>query len=212
MLRVDGLIAGYDGKPVVGLPSLSVSGGEVNLLLGASGSGKTTLLLAMAGLAEVISGRIDIDGVDLSQLSAAKRDRFRGLNIGFVFQELNLIPGLSALQNLLLAPFAASAHQDRKRALSLLEALGLGAVARRSAESLSLGQAQRVAIARAMLMRPKLILADEPTASLDAESCRVVATLLGQAAAETGAALVIATHDDRLRSIFPSQTLVESMR
>ncbi len=105
----------------------------------------------------------------------------------------------------MLAPFAVSARQDRKRARELLRELGLERAVRQPAETLSRGQAQRVALARAMLLGPKVILADEPTASLDAESCAVVAELLAKAADQTGAALVIATHDDRLRATFSNQ-------
>jgi ABC-type lipoprotein export system ATPase subunit len=150
-----------------------------------------------------------IDGVALNELPSARRDRFRGANVGFVFQELNLIPGLTAVQNVLLAPFAAGVPQDRSRARDLLSRLGVGPAAALPAEELSRGQAQRVAIARAMLLRPKLILADEPTSSLDAANCHIVASLLREAAVESNAALVIVTHDERLKALFPGQTIVE---
>lgn len=199
MLVVENLVAGYGRKPLARLPKLHVDAGQAALVLGPSGSGKTTLLLAMAGLADVLAGAVRVDEVSLPDLRPRARDRFRGHAIGLVFQDLHLIPGLSTLDNVLLAPFAAGAPQDRARALSLLEELGLGAYAHRPAETLSRGQAQRAAIARAMLLRPKLILADEPTASLDDEACTRAADLLVRAAVETGAALVIATHDQRLR-------------
>ena len=198
MLHAADVVAGYAGLPVARLASLEVREGETALLLGPSGSGKTTLLLAMAGLAQVLGGTVRIDDADLAAMGAPARDRFRGRSIGLVFQDLNLIPGLTTLENVLLAPFAAGAAQDRGRALELLDELGLADRAHRPAETLSRGQAQRAAIARAMLMRPRLILADEPTASLDDASCDRVAALLARAAKETGAALVIATHDLRL--------------
>ena len=202
MLAVEGLVAGYRGRPVARLPRLDVAPGGAALLLGPSGSGKTTLLLAIAGLAEVMEGVARVDEVDVAALRPAARDRFRGRAIGLVFQDLHLIAGLSALDNVLLAPFAAGVAQDRGRALMLLAELGLEDRAHRPAETLSRGQAQRAAIARAMLLRPKLILADEPTASLDDEACARVSDLLARAAEETGAALVIATHDLRLRRRF----------
>ncbi len=200
MLVVEGLVAGYGATALAQLPELRVGAGQSALLLGPSGSGKTTLLLAIAGLADILGGAVRIGEVELKTLSARARDRFRGRRIGLVLQDLHLIPGLSTLDNLLLAPFAAGVAQDRKRALALLDELGLADRARRPAETLSRGQAQRTAIARAMLLQPKLILADEPTASLDDSNCALVAELLVRAAAETGAALVIATHDTRLRS------------
>ena len=199
MLVVEDLIAGYGRTALARLPELRVESGQSALLLGPSGSGKTTLLLAIAGLADIMGGAVRIDEVELKALTARARDRFRGRQVGLVLQDLHLIAGLSTLDNLLLAPFAAGVGQDRARALALLDELGLEAVARRPAETLSRGQAQRAAIARAMLLQPKLILADEPTASLDDDACARVGDLLLRAAQETGAALVIATHDQRLR-------------
>lgn len=211
MLRVRNLAAGYARHPVARLSSLDVQSGSCVLLLGPSGSGKTTLLLAMAGLAKVLSGSVEIDGEDFAQLPALARDRKRGTRIGLVFQDLHLIPGLSALDNVLLSPFAVNVPQDRERARDLLAALGLASKTKRMAETLSRGEAQRTAIARAMLLKPALILADEPTASLDDPTCATVADLLQRAAEETGAALVVATHDQRLRTRFPHTAIVESV-
>ena len=211
MLEVRDLVAGYGGRGVARLAELKVENGACTLLLGPSGSGKTTLLLAIAGLAQTLSGSVRIDDEDFAKLSAVVRDRRRGQRIGLVFQDLHLIPGLSALDNVLLSPFAAGVAQDRKRALELLSALGLGDKAGRSAERLSRGEAQRTAIARAMLLKPALILADEPTASLDDPTCASVADLLARAAQDTGAALVIATHDQRLKARFPRVVGVEAV-
>lgn len=199
MLEVTNLSAGYGTKPVARLASLSMNAGDTALLTGASGAGKTTLLLALAGLAKRFSGDVQINGLDPGALSGAQRDRFRGQNIGFVFQDIHLIAGLSALDNVLLGPFATGAPQDRRRALDLLEALGIAEIAKRPAQALSRGQAQRVAIVRAILNEPKLLLADEPTASLDDAACDEVFGMLVGAAARSGSALVIATHDARLK-------------
>lgn len=200
MLTVSGLVAGYRGRPLASLADLQVDAGRMALLLGPSGSGKTTLLLALAGLAQTLSGEVRLDAERLTGLGGRAMDRLRGRSIGLVFQDLHLVAGLSTLENVLLAPFAAGLRQDRSHALALLDELGLSALAHRRAETLSRGQAQRAAIARAMLLKPKLILADEPTASLDDEACARVGALLHRAAQETGAALVIATHDQRLRA------------
>ena len=210
MLLAEGLEAGRGDRPVARLGALSVKAGEAALLLGPSGAGKTTLLLALAGLAKSFSGRVRIAETDILALRGAALDRFRGRHIGFVFQDIHLLPGLSALDNLLLSPFAAGVAQDRERARALLASLGLGDKVDRAAERLSRGEAQRAAIARAMLLRPQLILADEPTASLDDPAAEAVASLLLQAAAETGAALVVATHDARLKARIANQVMVEA--
>jgi putative ABC transport system ATP-binding protein len=209
MLSIDKLVAGYRSGAVAKLEGLSLKAGETALILGASGAGKTTLLLAIAGLSRRFSGSVSVDGVDPFSLHGAARDHFRGKSIGFVFQDLHLIVGLSALDNVLLAPFATGAAQERARALALLDELGLSAISHKPAQKLSRGQAQRVAIARAMLLKPKVLLADEPTASLDDEACTIVSALLLRAASETGAALVIATHDGRLKAQIPTSVTAE---
>jgi len=199
VLEAKELQAGYGGEAVVELSHLRLGAGEAALMLGPSGSGKTSLLLAIAGLVDILGGWAKVDGQDIAAMSSAQRDRFRGRRIGLVFQDLHLIAGLSTLDNLLLAPFAAGQAQETARAVELLTRLGLSRWAHRPAETLSRGQAQRVAIARAMLMRPSVILADEPTASLDDASCTTVVQLLLDAARHTGAALLIASHDQRLK-------------
>jgi putative ABC transport system ATP-binding protein len=208
-LFADRLAAGYWHRPVARLSHLELRAGESALLLGPSGSGKTTLLLAIAGLAQVICGRVEVKGQTLQYGRGVPADRVRGRLVGFVFQNIHLIAGLSVLDNVLVAAYAVGAQQDRQRGMRLLEAMGLGDLANRRAETLSRGQAQRVAIARSMLLQPALILADEPTASLDNASCETVATLLLTAARETGAALLIATHDARLRQRFGKEVMAE---
>lgn len=208
-LKADQLVAGYRNRPVARLAHLEIRAGESAVLLGPSGSGKTTLLLAIAGLAQVLSGHAEVQGQSLCRQHGAAADRHRGRLLGFVFQDIHLIAGLSVLDNVLLAAFAVGVGQDRRRALELLEAMNLGDLAQRRAETLSRGQAQRVAIARAMLLRPALILADEPTASLDDAACDTVANLLLQAMRDTGAALLIATHDQRMRHRFGHEVVVD---
>lgn len=199
MLAVKDLVAGYRQRPIARLADLALDAGEAAVLSGPSGAGKTTLLLAIAGLSDQISGEIEVDGVDVGRLGARARDRHRGRHIGMIFQDLHLIPGLSAIDNLLLGPYAAGLPRDRAKAAALLESLGLGACMHARAETLSRGEAQRVAIARAMLLGPQLILADEPTASLDDDACDAVVDLLLHATREAGAALIVATHDARVK-------------
>lgn len=198
-LEVDGLVAGYRRWAIARLEHLEVAPGEAGILGGGSGAGKTTLLLAIAGLADRMEGAIRLRDVDLTALTARRRDRHRGEHIGLVFQDLHLVAGLSAIDNMLLAPFAAGMRRDHAKAVALLERLGLGSRTNAPAETLSRGEAQRVAIARAMLMAPRLILADEPTASLDDDAAGAVIDLLLEATRESGAALLVATHDARVR-------------
>ncbi len=199
MLRLEDLVVGRGAGPIARIARLAAAPGETVLVVGPSGAGKTTVLLALAGLASMHSGQAWLGDIDLTGLDRRGRDRLRARAMGFVFQDLHLVAGLSALDNVLLAPFAAGLAPDAGRARALLDAAGLAELAHRPAEQLSRGQAQRVAVARAMLLRPRLILADEPTASLDDQTFETTLSILLQAARETGAALVIATHDGRLR-------------
>ncbi len=209
MLALSQVVAGYGGRPIARLDRLAVARGEAAVLGGASGSGKTTMLLAIAGLADRLQGEIRVNGQRLGELSGRQRDRHRGRHIGLIFQDLHLVPGLSAIDNMLLAPFAAGVQRDRPRARALLERLGIAGRADAPAETLSRGEAQRLAIARAMLMQPQLILADEPTASLDDLACAAVLTLLLDATRESGAVLIVATHDARVRELVPQGVGVE---
>ena len=183
--------------------SLSIASGEVALLVGPSGSGKTTLLALAAGLLLADTGSISVAGSDLARLDAARRRRLRAGRIGMVFQRAHLLPALSVRENVELAGLVAdlSRAEAGARADELLEALGIDRLARRRAGELSGGQEQRVAVARALVHRPALLLADEPTASLDTTSGREVARLLCALARQRGAAVIVATHDQRLESI-----------
>lgn len=198
MLRLTDFTAGYGATPIARVREMQAQPGEATLLLGPSGSGKTTVLLAIAGHARTLSGAAVLEGWSPKREPA-----------GFIFQDLHLVQGLSALDNVLLAPFAQGRKQERARAVSLLERMGLAQDAAKPAQRLSRGQAQRVAIARALLMRPKLLLADEPTASLDDDACADVFAMLLEAARETNSPLVIATHDQRLKARVSSVVSVE---
>ncbi len=200
MLELDQLHHRYGGSTAVALDRLSLADAEQALLLGPSGSGKTTLLSIAAGLIKPERGTARIDGIDPASLSLSDRDRWRGRNVGIVFQRLHLIPSLSVRQNLRVAQYCARLPQDTAQVDRTLSALGLTDKAERKPGQLSGGEAQRVAIARAVVNRPSLILADEPTASLDdANAARVLDLLLAQAEA-CKAMLLIATHDARVVS------------
>lgn len=202
MIEWSNLALGYNGNVALRVADLTLGQGEHWLVCGPSGRGKTTLLYALAGLLPPLQGRLHVAGTELSTLSEAARDLFRGRHIGLVFQSLHLVPALSVIENLLLASYLAGLPQNHKRAVSLLDRLGLAGKHDVLPSALSQGQAQRVAIARAVLHRPDLLLADEPTASLDDEAATNVIALLREAAKEQGATLVISTHDARVKSQF----------
>ena len=179
--------------------------GEHWLLLGESGSGKTTLLHLLGGLLRAVKGKIEVEGTDITRLSESALDRFRGRHMGFVFQKNHLIGALSVQNNLLLSPYLARLPQDEKRVEEVLGQLGLIENKNARVSSLSHGQAQRGAIARAVLNRPDVILADEPTSALDDKNCERVINLLLEASKNNNATLVVATHDQRLKSKFKNQ-------
>ncbi|MFN5351849.1 MAG: ABC transporter ATP-binding protein [Alphaproteobacteria bacterium] len=202
MLNVKSLKAGYKNTVVVDIPSLVLKNKEHLLIVGKSGSGKTTLLYALAGLLKPISGKIEIDNTNTSSLTSSKMDEFRGKNIGIIYQTLQLISSLSVLENILLVQYANGTKQDSSRAKELLKHLGLSEFRNKKPDELSQGQQQRVAIARAVINNPKIIFGDEPTSALDDESAEKVINLLLGIANQTGASLVLATHDSRIKKYF----------
>ena len=202
MLRLSGIRQRYGAKQVLALPRFEAAAGEHWLVLGASGSGKTTLLNLVAGLLAPSEGEIEVGGQALAALEAAALDRWRGRNVGIVPQKLHLVSSLSVLQNLLLAPYLADLPLNESFAMGLLENLSMKDKANAKPHQLSHGQAQRVAIARAVMNRPKLLLADEPTANLDDASCSSALQLLQDQSRECGATLVVASHDQRAKERF----------
>jgi len=201
VIRSRGLAHRWAGGPHLRFPDLDLPQGGTLLLLGASGAGKSTWLSLVAGLLAVQEGELEVAGEHLRRLSAPRRDAWRGRCIGFLPQKLHLSEALTVEQNLRLVFFATqavgtSAHPTIQEALAVL---GVGELAARKPAQLSGGQAQRVALARAVLLSPRVILADEPTASLDDAAAEAAVWLLCQAAQRCGATLVIATHDRRVR-------------
>ena len=191
------------------MPRFEIPAGERVLLLGASGSGKSTLLSLICGIAAPREGRVVVDGTDVAGLSRAARDRFRAERIGIVFQQFNLLPYLTPLDNVLLAlRFAPErrrrAGDGRAAALVLAEALELPVpeMTGSPAGALSVGQQQRVAVARALIGAPPLIVADEPTSSLDAGAQAAFLGLLFERCDAAGATLLMVSHDERLAPRF----------
>ena len=195
MVEVEALRHGHGDRDVLDIPAWRIDAGESCLVAGPSGSGKSTLLHLLAGLATPRAGSVRVAGRDLAALSPAARDRFRGRSVGLVLQSFHLLDTLSVLDNVRLARHLAGLREDRGRCREVLEDLGVAELAQARPSTLSHGQAQRVALARAVVNRPAVILADEPTSSLDDESCERVAALIEAEAARQGATLVVATHD-----------------
>lgn len=179
----------------------SIEPAEFAAFAGPSGSGKTTLLNLVGCLDRPTGGRLLVAGVEVSGLSWRNRARFRGENIGFVFQNFNLIAVLTAFENVeypLCMVRSVPPERRRKKVLELLEAVGMTEHKDRRPDQLSGGQKQRVAIARALVTEPKLVLADEPTANLDKETSRTIISLMKRLREQTGTAFVFSTHDSRL--------------
>ncbi|HMY46192.1 MAG TPA: ABC transporter ATP-binding protein, partial [Leptospiraceae bacterium] len=186
---------------------LSVRAGETVLISGPSGSGKTTLLTMLGCMARPDGGEIQIQNVNVNSLSQAGLTSFRLRHIGFIFQAFRLIPSLTAIENVQLTMNLAGLHSgSRKACMLLLEELGIAAKADKKSEVLSGGEKQRVAIARAIALNPGLILADEPTGSLDGASGKAATAALVKTAKEKGAGLIIVSHDPRIE-LFADRTL-----
>ena len=185
------------------VPSLELAAGEAALLSGGSGAGKSTLLWIVAGLLRAGGGSIEVAGQRMDAMGESDRDRVRARRIGLVFQTHQLLPDFTAEQNVALALMAAGEPERTHlgRARDLLGALGIDRPAARVHE-LSVGQQQRVAVARAIACRPALVLADEPTASLDAESGAAAMDLIQRACRDAGAALLCASHDPTMQGRF----------
>ena len=203
MINAQGLAHRYAGGALLAWPDFHAPQGAVVRLVGPSGSGKSTLLALLAGLLAVQQGELEVAGTALAGLGARQRDAWRARTLGFVPQRLHLSEGLSVARNLALPDLAAGRAPEQARIAELLQRLGLQGLEQRLPGALSVGQAQRVALARALVGRPRVILADEPTAHLDDASAQAALALLAESAAEEGATLVVATHDARVAQAWP---------
>jgi putative ABC transport system ATP-binding protein len=179
---------------------LDVKWGEMTMLVGPSGCGKTTLLSIVAGILSFDSGGVEVDGQDIAKMSDALRVSFRRKTLGFIFQQYNLLPALTAAENAAIPLVAGGMELSAaaKAAMPLLERLGMGEHAAKLPRQLSGGQQQRVAIARALVHEPKLVVCDEPTAALDATGGRTVMEMLRAASVRADRATLVVTHDHRI--------------
>ena len=187
---------------IVQVPEFSLAPGEQLALRGESGSGKTTFLNLIAGILAADSGRVTVDGTEMTALSEPKRDRLRADKLGYIFQTFNLLQGYMVLENVLLGMSFGPRGADRAHAREVLERVGLGHRLNHFPRQLSTGQQQRVAVARALANRPKLVLADEPTGNLDRKHARDALALIREVCREQGAALLLVSHDEEVLAQF----------
>ena len=180
-------------------------------LIGRSGCGKTTLLHAIAGIRTIDSGKILLDKLDISKLSEQGRDKMRASQLGYVFQTFNLLPAFSAYENVLLGMTFSPKKTDRARARQLLDRVGLSQRSTHKPAALSVGEQQRVAVARALVNRPRLLLADEPTANIDPANQEQVVSLLRETCREDNIAMIMVTHSTEVASQFERVDRLEDM-
>jgi ABC-type lipoprotein export system ATPase subunit len=208
LLQIRSLLKSFvspDGerRTIVDIPEFTLEAGQQWALRGESGSGKTTFLHLVAGILAPDSGSILLGDSDVAALGESRRDRLRAESIGYIFQTFNLLQGYTCLENVILG-MAFGCGEDRARAVALLERVGLGHRLHHRPRQLSTGQQQRVAVARALANSPKLVLADEPTGNLDHASSKRALALIRETCAESGAALLLVSHDPEVLGSFES--------
>ncbi|RIV22715.1 ATP-binding cassette domain-containing protein [Fibrisoma montanum] len=205
MLATNQLTFQYSSVKRFAFPDVRCADREALLILGRSGTGKTTFLHLLALLLKPNSGSVTINQTDLTQLSPAQTAAFRAKHVGIVYQKPHFVSSLSVLDNLLLANYLAGQPQNRERARQLAAQLGFGDHLAKKTHQLSQGEQQRVSIARAVMNQPQVILADEPTSSLDDENTDRVVRLLREQSEQIGASLIVVTHDQRLKDVFQNR-------
>ena len=208
MISCKNLQFSYSSQKRFKFPDINCADDETLLILGQSGKGKTTLLHLMALLLKPESGEINIAGNLVSNFSSGEITKVRAKNIGIIYQRPHFTNALSVMDNILLPNYFAGAKQDKDRAVYLAEQLGFGEHLSKKTNQLSQGEQQRVSIARALMNNPKVILADEPTSSLDDNNCQKVIELLRTQSGLIGASLVVVTHDQRLKDEFTNQVFL----
>jgi putative ABC transport system ATP-binding protein len=203
LIRTNNITVKY-GEIEIKFPNINLDYGGQLLIIGKSGSGKTSLLNILGGLLSAESGNILVNDIDLFSLSNKKRDKFRGQQIGFVFQTPHFIKSLSVNDNLKFSQYMSSKINQSKIDM-LLKKVDLNHLKNASIQNLSEGEKQRISIIRALVNQPSIIFADEPTSALDDSSCNNVVDLLTNLSRENNTTLVIVTHDKRIKDKFPNQ-------
>lgn len=201
MIKTNAINFKYNDQASFSFPDINLGKDENLLIIGSSGIGKTTLLHLLAGLLGSNSGSINLYGQDISKLTQHQIDKFRGQNIGIVFQKPHFVNSLTVKENLQLAQYLGN-KEDQNRIIDVLSSLDILDKQNKKPKKLSQGEKQRASIAMAIVNSPKLILADEPTSSLDDENCDRVIKLLKKQASEFNAQLIVITHDNRLKKHF----------
>ena len=204
VLSLNKLEFSFNEKPLINIKEFKVRTRERIAIMGPSGCGKSTFIHLVAGLLKPQKGTIKIKNQDITKLEEWKIDRLRGQSIGIVFQRLHLLPSISILDNLLLAQKLARTTVDRESAIELLKRLDLEEWINKFPHHLSQGQAQRAAIARAVIHKPALVIGDEPTSALDDDNAQEAIRLLNELSENVGFALLIVTHDKRVRDSMDS--------
>lgn len=205
MLATNQLTFEYGPSKQFSFPDVYCANREALLILGRSGTGKTTFLHLLALLLKPKNGSVVIDKTDLTKLSVAETAAFRAKHVGIIYQKPHFVSSLSVFDNLLMANYLASKPQDKVRARELADQLGFSEQLSKKTNQLSQGEQQRVSIARAVMNQPDVILADEPTSSLDDENTTRVVELLRQQSEQIGASLIVVTHDQRLKDAFQNR-------
>jgi lipoprotein-releasing system ATP-binding protein len=208
MIACKNLTFAYNAAKQFTFPDLQCRDRDALLILGQSGKGKTTLLHLMSLLLRPVSGQVYINNKDITPLSVAEAAALRAAQIGLVYQRPHFVGSLNVLDNLLLANYLANQTTNKQRATQLATQLGFAEYLSKKTNQLSQGEQQRVSIARALMNTPNVILADEPTSSLDDTNCENVIQLLKQQSEQIGASLVIVTHDQRLKDVFANQVML----
>ncbi len=209
MLLTKNLSHKYNKEEMIHFPDIQCAEGESILILGQSGVGKTTLLHILAGLLKPKNGEVILNNQNLYSLSKRTIDNYRGDNIGIVFQQSHFVSALTVMENILLAQKMGKGTENKENVLSVLDKLQILHKKDAYPRNLSQGEKQRVGIARAIINNPKLILADEPTSALDDKTCTESIKLLENQSKELGAALVIVTHDGRLKDFINKKIILE---